>query len=91
MWKLEKFPFDSELEKYEGEVIVTGYNIKTVLTSSKYQIFSSKKFFKSGQKPITEETITSNYPFRSSFLWFNSLLRVEDRQISFLKNGSSME
>jgi len=53
MWKLEKFPFDSELEKYEGEVIVTGYNIKTVVTSSKYQILSSKKFLKSGQKPIT--------------------------------------
>ena len=28
LWELEKCPFHSELEKYEGEGTLTGYNIK---------------------------------------------------------------
>ena len=78
----------SELEKYGGEVTLTGnLNIK----DSRNIIKVSDPFFKEileiWSEANYEEKIVSDYHFRSSPLWYNSLIRVGNRPV-FLTNGS---
>ena len=74
--------FDSELEKYGGEVTLTGnLNIK----DSRNIIEVSDPFFKEileiWSAANYEENIMSDYHFRSSPLWYNSVVRVENRPV----------
>ena len=76
--------FDSELEKYGGEVTLTGnLNIK----DSPSIIKVSDPFFKEilgiWSKANYEEKIVSDYHFRSAPFWYNSLIRVGNRPVFF--------
>ena len=76
--------FDSELDKYGGEVTLTGnLNIK----DSRNIIEVSDPFFKEILEIWSEanydENIMSDYHLRSSTLWYNSLTRVENRPVFY--------
>ena len=77
--------FDLELEKYGGEVTLTG---DLYIKDSRNVIKVSDPFFKEileiWSEVNYEEMIISDYHFRTSPLWYNSLERVENRPV-FLK------
>ena len=76
--------FDSELEKYGSEVTLTG-NLNT--KDSRNIIKVSDPFFREileiWSEANYEENILSDYHLRSSPLWYNSLIRVENRPVFY--------
>ena len=76
--------FDSELEKYGGEVTLTG-NLNT--KDSRNIIKVSDPFFKEileiWSEANYEENILSDYHLQSLPLWYNSLIRVENRPVFY--------
>ena len=75
---------DSELEKYGGEVTLTGYlNIQ----DSRNIIKVSDPFFQEileiRSEENNEQKIISDHHLQSSPLWYNSLIRVENRPVLF--------
>ena len=70
--------FDSELEKYGGEVTPTGYlNIKDSRNIIKVsQILFFKEILEIWSEANYEENILSDYHLQSLPLWYNSLIRV---------------
>ena len=80
---------DLELEKCGGEVILTGNldikDIRNVITTSD-PVF--KEILEIWSVANYEEMIISDYHFRTLPLWYNSLVRNENRPV-FLKSGSS--
>ena len=76
--------FDLELEKYGGEVTLTG---NLGIKDSRNVIKVSDPFFKEileiWSEVNYEETFVSDYHFRTSPLWYNSLVKVENRPVFF--------
>ena len=83
MWKLEKF-FDLELEKHGGEVILTGnLDIKDSRNLIKVSDPFLKEILEIWSEVKYEEMIISDHHFRTLPLWYNSLVRVENRPVFF--------
>ena len=76
--------FDSELDKYGGEVTLTG---NLYIKDSRNIIEVSDPFFKEILEIWSEanydENIMSDYHLRSSPLWYKSLIRVENRPVFY--------
>ena len=74
--------FDSELEKYGGEVTLTGY---LNINDSRNIIKVSDPFFQEileiRSEDNYEKNIVCDYHLQSSPLWHNSLVRVENRPV----------
>ena len=76
--------FDLELEKYEREVILTGnLDIKDSRNVIKVSDPFLKEILEIWSKVKYEEMIISDYHFRTLPLWYNSLVRVENRPVFF--------
>ena len=76
--------FDLELEKYGGEVTIPGnLDIKDSRNVIKVSDPFFKEILKIWSKVNYEEMIISDYHFRTSPLWYNSLVRVENRPVFF--------
>lgn len=83
--------FDLELEKYGGEVILTGnLDIKDSRNVIKVSDPFLKEILEIWSEVKYEERIISDYHFRTLPLWYNSLVRVENRPV-FFKECSSKE
>ena len=76
--------FDLELEKYGGEVILTGnLDIKDSRNVIKVSDPFLKEILEIWSEVKYEERIISDYHFRTLPLWYNSLVRVENRPVFF--------
>ena len=80
-----KVCFDSELEKYGGEVTLTGY--LNIQDSRRNIIKVSDPFFQEileiRSEENNEQKIIPDHHLQSSPLWYNSLVRVENRPVLF--------
>ena len=88
--------FDSELEKYGSEVTLTGnLNIKDSRTIIKVSDPFFQEILEIWSDANYEENIMPDYHFRLSPLWYNSLIRVENRPVFykdwFLKGITKVE
>ena len=76
--------FDLELEKYGGEVTLIGnLDIKDGRNVIKVSDPFFKEILEIWSEVNYEEMIISDYHFRTSPLWYNSLVRVENRPVYF--------
>ena len=79
-----KVCLDSELEKYGGEVTLTGYlNIQDSRNIIKVSDPFFKEILKIRSEENNEQKIISDHHLQSSPLWYNSLIRVEKRPVLF--------
>lgn len=79
-----KSSFDSELEKYGGEVTLTrNLNTKDCRNIIKVSDPFFKEILEIWSEANYKEKIVSDYRFRSSPLWYNSLIRVGNRPVVF--------
>ena len=88
--------FDSELDKYGGEVTLTG-NLNIIYSRNIIKVTDPffKEILEIWSEANYDENIMSDYHLRSSPLWYNLLIKVENRPVFykdwFLKGITKVE